>query len=170
MEVNYKKSVCLRIGFRFNYECSPVITCDGHILNWVQQFRYLGVFIDSASLFRCDFSDRKKAFYRSFNSIFGRVGRNASPEVIIELVKKKCLSLLLYASEVLPFSSSGYKSLDYVFNCAIRKVFSISSNDAVAYCREIFSISPVRDIISDRHNVFLFRLAKLDMLLGVVWS
>jgi hypothetical protein len=88
MEVNYRKSVCMRIGPRFNVECTQVITSHGHILNWVHQFRYLGVFIESASVFKCDFGDRKKYFYRSFNSIFGRVGRYASPEVIIELVKK----------------------------------------------------------------------------------
>jgi hypothetical protein len=50
MEVNYRKSVCMRIGPRFNVECTQVITSHGHILNWVHQFRYLGVFIESASV------------------------------------------------------------------------------------------------------------------------
>jgi hypothetical protein len=122
-----------------------------------------------ASIFKCDFVDRKKYFYRSFNSIFGRVGRYASPEVIIDLVKKKCLALPLYASEVLPFNSSGYKSLDYVINCVFRKVFSTNSNDITTYCREMFHIPPVRDIISDRRSTFLYRLAKVDIALGVIW-
>ena len=107
MEINYKKSVCMRIGSRFHVECSQIITSSGHILNWVQHLRYLGAYIESASLFKCDFSVRKKSFYRACNSKLGRVGRNASPEVIIELIKKKCLSSLLYGSEVLPVSSSG---------------------------------------------------------------
>jgi len=35
----------------------------------------------------------KRAVYRCFNAIFGKVGRIASDEVIIELFKKKCLAL-----------------------------------------------------------------------------
>ena len=123
--------------------------------------------MSSASLFKCDFSDRKKSFYRSFNSIFGHIGRNASAEVIIELVKKKCLPLLLYASEVLPFNSSDFKSLDYVINCAIRKIFLTNSNDVVLYCREIFGIASARDIVSNRRKVFLSRFAKIDSLLSM---
>jgi hypothetical protein len=167
MEVNYIKSVCMRIGPRFKSECAHITTGDGHILSWVEQCRYLGVIVSSASLFKCDFSDRKKSFYRSFNSIFGRIGRNASAEVIIELVKKKCLPLLLYASEVLPFNSSDFKSLDYVINCAIRKIFLTNSNEVILYCREIFGIASARDIVSNRRKVFLSRFAKIDSLLSM---
>jgi hypothetical protein len=48
--------------------------------------------------------------------MFGRVGRNASTEVIIELVKTKRFPILFYAIEDLPFNSNSYKYLDYVIN------------------------------------------------------
>jgi hypothetical protein len=104
--------------------------------------------VSSASLFEFDFSDRKKFFYTFFNSIFGRIGRDTSAKVIIELVKKESLPLLVFASEVLPFNSSGYKSLDYVINCAIRKILQTNSSVMILYCREIFGSMCLRKISS----------------------
>ena len=39
------------------------------------------------------------------NSIFGKVGRIASHDTVLHLVKSKCLPILLYGLEVLPFHS-----------------------------------------------------------------
>ena len=83
MQINYKKTVCMRIGPGFKRECINIIAGNGLVLNWVQQFRYLGTVILSSSQFKCNFNDCKKALYRAFNSTFGRIGRNASAEVII---------------------------------------------------------------------------------------
>ena len=170
MQINFKKSVCMRIGPRFKYDCAKIVVSGNHELCWVQHCRYLGVDIESASVFKCSFSERKKAFYRSFNCIFGKISRNASAEVIMELVRKKCISLLFYASEVLPFNSSNYNMLDYVINCAIRKIFFTNSNDVVAYCRDVFGIKSAKDIIAHRRQVFLGRLATVDSLLRVIWK
>jgi hypothetical protein len=51
---------------------------------WVLQFI-------SASSFTCSLTKVKQSFYMAFNSIFGKIGRMASEEVILELVKKKCM-------------------------------------------------------------------------------
>jgi len=40
-----------------------------------------------------------KSFYRSFNAVFGKVGRDASENVVVELLKTKCLSILSYGFE-----------------------------------------------------------------------
>ena len=170
MQINFKKSVCMRIGPRFKSECANIVASGGHELRWVQQCRYLGVDIESASVFRCNLGERKKAFYRSFNSIFGKIGRNASVEVTMELVCKKCIPLLYYASEVLPLNASNYSMFDYVVNGAIRKIFFTRSNDVVAYCREVFGILSAKDITSQRRRVFLERLAKIDSSLSVIWN
>ena len=42
----------------------------------------------------------KKGMYRAFNAVFGKVGRVASPDVLAQLVKTKCLPILYYAIEV----------------------------------------------------------------------
>ena len=53
--------------------------------------------------FKCSVDQAKRSFYRAANSIFARVlrvGRLASEEVLVQLLKHKCLSILLYALEV----------------------------------------------------------------------
>ena len=44
--------------------------------------------------------------YRAFNAVFGKVGRTASPGVVVELVKTKCLPVSSYGIEVCPVNKS----------------------------------------------------------------
>jgi len=66
----------------------------GNVVNWVTSSRYLGVHLESSVMFKTSFAANKAAFYREFNGIFGKIGRNTSEEVLFELVKTKCLSVL----------------------------------------------------------------------------
>ena len=51
----------------------------------------------------------------SINAIFGKVGRIASEEVILHLVKTKCLSILLYGLECYPLNKADTRSLDFAY-------------------------------------------------------
>jgi len=73
-----KKSYCIRIGPRFKIDCHPLVTKDNRELNRCGSIRYLGVYITSATVFRCSVSHNKQATYRAFNAIFGKGGRAAS--------------------------------------------------------------------------------------------
>jgi len=46
--------------------------------------------------FKCSVTQAKKSFHRSVNATFGKIGRLASEEVILQLVKTKCLPISLY--------------------------------------------------------------------------
>jgi len=50
------------------------------------------------------------------NSIFGKIGRCASEEVILQLISSKCIPILLYGLEVLPMQKYQLNSLDFVIN------------------------------------------------------
>jgi len=63
MSINSNKSVCMRIGPRFNKHCANISVKDGHELNWVQSCRYLGITVESASHFKCNIGEEKKSFY-----------------------------------------------------------------------------------------------------------
>ena len=56
----------------------------------------IGVYVIAARYYRCSHSNAKRSFYRAFNAIFGKIGWCASEEVIIELLKMKCILVLLY--------------------------------------------------------------------------
>ena len=105
MSLNSKKSVCIRIGARHDATCACITTLDGDLLNWVTSCRYLGIYFISSRYFKCSLDNSKKAFYRSFNSIFGKVGRSASEEVTIQLINAKCFPILLYGLDACSITS-----------------------------------------------------------------
>ena len=53
MIINVKKSSCLRVGPRHKVTCAEITTSDGNNLPWVNEIRYLGIFIVSFVSFRC---------------------------------------------------------------------------------------------------------------------
>jgi len=96
MRINPKKSSCIRFGARFRVECSNISTSDDSKLPWSDNFWYLGVYLRSSRSFACSFSYAKYSVYRAFKAVFGKVGRIASPDIVVQLVKTKCLPILWY--------------------------------------------------------------------------
>jgi len=87
MTTNVKKSCCRRIGPRCDVPCANIITLAGHVLLWTKEIKYLGIFIVQSRAFKCATDDAKCSFYRAANAIFGKVGRLASEEVTLQLIK-----------------------------------------------------------------------------------
>ena len=123
MAINNKKSACLRVGPRYDVRCKEITTSAGNSISWTNQMRYLGVFIVKSRVFKCDLDHAKRSFYRAVNAIFGRIGRIASEEVIIQLTKSKCIPVLIYGLEVCPLTKSDLKSLDFPVNRFFMKLF-----------------------------------------------
>ena len=55
------------------YVCCNIVNSEGHEVSWASEVRYLGIYNGAASSFKCSLSNAKRSFYRSFNSILGRV-------------------------------------------------------------------------------------------------
>ena len=102
MTINPAKSVCLRIGP--NWKSTPVniSTLDGSDISWQQSCRYLGIHIVAGRVFSCSPDNAKRSFYRAFNAVYCKIGGVASEEVVLHLVKSKCMPLLLYGTEAIP--------------------------------------------------------------------
>jgi len=56
-----------------------------------RELRYFYVYVLSSRQFKISLQNSKRSFYRAANSIFGKIGRIASENVIIQLVKGKCI-------------------------------------------------------------------------------
>ena len=54
------------------------------------------VYLISSEIFSISLDNAKKSFYRAFNALFSKVGRVASENVVVELLKTKCFPILLY--------------------------------------------------------------------------
>jgi len=104
MVINVKKCACLRVGARYNVPVRyrEMTTSTGNSVSLVNQMRYLGVFFVKSRVFKCDLDHVKRSFYRTANAIFGRISRIASEEVIIQLIKSKCIPVQVYGLEVCP--------------------------------------------------------------------
>ena len=99
---------------------------------WSSQVRYLGVYLVSSKALSCNYDLTKKSFYRAFNAIYGKVGRSASVDVVIELFKTKCMPILLYGLNACPVSTRQLKSLNHVVISCGRNMFNVNSFEIAA--------------------------------------
>jgi tRNA threonylcarbamoyladenosine modification (KEOPS) complex Pcc1 subunit len=155
MSLNSKKSVCIRVGARHDAKCACITTSDGDLLNWVISCRYLGIYFIASRQFKCSLDNSKKAFYRSFNSIFGKVGRSASEEVVLQLINVKCFPILLYGLDACPITVSDMRSLDFVLNRILMKLFNTSRIDIINECRVAFNLKLMSELVTARKVKFL---------------
>ena len=58
-----------------NAPCASISSFTVSTIPWVKELRYLGVYILQSRTFKCSLSNHRKAFYRSANAIFGKIGR-----------------------------------------------------------------------------------------------
>jgi uncharacterized protein YneF (UPF0154 family) len=165
MSLNSNKSVCMRIGPDFKRECAAIITKNGDSLRWVDRLRYLGVVFMSAKTFQASLADNKRSYYRSVNSVFSKVGRHASEEVLCKLVNSKCVPSLLYGLEAVPLTTSHRRTLDFVCNRTHMKIFRTRSLDIVTLCYEMMNISLYSVLIDSRKERFLMKFFNSDNLL-----
>ena len=84
--INVKKSSYIQIGHRCNVTCARNTTCHGQPLQWVSEFRYLGVFIVSSRFSNVHLCKLNVFFYAAANGLFGKFLNLASEEVILKFV------------------------------------------------------------------------------------
>jgi len=159
MALNAKKSVCMRFGPRYDKDCSSIVTSNGQELVWVKTCRYLGAYLVASINFKCLFDNAKKSYYRAFNSIFGKVGRHASEEVVVKLIQTKCLPVILYGLDACPVTAANKHSLDFVLTRSLMKLFQTGSNIIITECRRVFNMKLLSEMVVDRKLKFLSKYA-----------
>ena len=164
MAINFGKSACLRIGQRCDAACANIVSISGQTIPWVTKLRYLGIHIMNSRSFKCSFDTAKRSFYRAANAIFCKIGRRASEDVTLELVRTKCLPALLYGLEACPLRVSDCTSLDFVINRFFMKLFKTNSMEIVSYCRTIFQFELPSTQVSRRTQKFIVKYRLSDNL------
>ena len=81
--------------------------------------------------FKCSILEAKRCFYRGANAIFGKIGRLASEEVTLRLLKTKCIPVLLYGLEALQLHRSQISSFDFVINRFFMKMYNTNNIEIV---------------------------------------
>jgi hypothetical protein len=158
MSINVKKSVCIRFGPRFNIQCAELTSAFGGYIKWVSSCRYLGVFFISGRTFRCSFDNAKARFFRAFNALYSKVGRLASEEVVLSLLRCKCLPILFYATEACPLLLRTKNSLEFSITRIFMKLFCTGSPSIVKDCQRYFNFLPIKLQLVNRTANFLVKI------------
>ena len=85
MVINTRKSCSLSTCRTPQRLVSTCISA-GTAIPWVNEMRYLGIFIMRSRVFKCSLDHAKKSFYRAANVVFGKIVRVASEEVTLQLI------------------------------------------------------------------------------------
>ena len=70
----------------------------------------------SGRAFKCSFDHSKCQFFKALNAVFSKVGRFTSEEVVLNLIRAKCLPVLLYGVESCPMMVRDKKSMEFTVN------------------------------------------------------
>jgi len=109
----------------------------GRELQFVECFKYLGVYIVASKCFSCSsVKNVRMKFYRTFNSIYYRSNGASSEVVSVQLLKSYCLPFILYATEAIPLTKSSVRLLDNCVKQAVAKFFKVYNTDSIDLVRQ----------------------------------
>jgi len=83
---------------------------------------------------------------RAFSAIYENIRSLALVEVVVELLRTKCIPILLYRLGAYPVSSRQLRSSNYVVVSCARKNFN--SSEMVAECIKMFGISDIAETVA----------------------
>jgi len=78
-------------------------------------------------------------------------------DVIIQLLKMKCLPVMLYGVEFCALKKSQTESSQFAVNSSFMKIFNTKSMNVVSECLDMFNVLSVADYIAKRKCKFLTR-------------
>ena len=125
------------------------------------------VYIVRSCKFKCSFEAAKRSFYRSANSIFGKIGRIASEETTLQLIRSKCIPALLYGLEACPMNKSDLWSLDFVVDRLLMKLFKTANIQIVRECQKNFGFELPSVILDKRCSKFISKYNACVMCHGL---
>jgi len=76
-------------------------------------------------------------------SVFSNVGRFASEKVVLDLIRNKCLPVLLYGVEACPMLVRDKRSLELTVTRPLMKLFQAGYATVVGDCMHFFYFLPV---------------------------
>ena len=152
--LNVEKCYCIRVGHRFDKPCASLSSVNGGEIIWCQKLRYLGVWITASRSFKCDFSEARISFNRAANCILGKIGSSASEEVLVHLLKIKCLPILLYGTEATGIINREASALDFALRRFVIKIFKCSDRNIIDNVYEFMSISNPSELVQKRSDRF----------------
>ena len=130
---------------------------NGVPVQWVNEWKYLGVLLKSGPRFSCSVTERVKSFYRSLNSIL-RIDGRSDDMVLLKLIETQCVPILTYAIEIIEIINRDEKrSLRVAYNSVFRKLFGYRIFESVTNLQHSLKRMTWEELVEKRRNGFLSR-------------
>ena len=155
---NVKKSKILFFG-KAKTDQIQILTLNNKPLEFVSQWKYLGVTLVHGPRFGCCIEETLCKFYRALNSIL-RINGRSDDLVMLRLIESHCISILSYAIEVLRVADRKQRSKMRVsYNSAFRKLFNYSWRESVTNLQHSLGRLTWEELIEKRKNKFMSKIA-----------
>ena len=154
--LNTKKSRNLYFGKRTTISYN--VTLNGGIVEWADEWVYLGVTLKSSKSFDCSVTDRIKKFYRCSNSIF-RIDGRSNGMVTLRLIETHCVPILTYAIEIIEvLNRDERRQLRVAYNSIFRKIFNYRWSESVSALQGFLERPTWEQLVERRRSGFVNRL------------
>ena len=137
---------------------------NGMELDFVAQWKYLGITITSGVSFSCTSQKILNTFYRSANSVLN-VTRRPSECILMKILHDISVPHLTYACDVIDFPAKEMNRLHVAVNDAIRKIFTFSRWESVKTLRESFGYLSITEVFTKRKRTFLQKIPRMGNLI-----
>ena len=131
MKINVTKSDCIRVGPRFKFIDSIIITIGNDTISWSHEIKYLGLYIVSGKHFSVNLHYCKMKFFRSLNSILSKIGDTNALTLILSLTSSNCYPILMYGLQSMRLTKSQVNRLQYAYNSVFFKLFRTFKSDII---------------------------------------
>ena len=137
-------------------------TLNGVPVEWVSEWKYLGIVLKSGSRFGCSITERVKAFYRSLNSIL-RIDGRSDDMILLQLVESHCVPILTYGIEVVSVADRDERrSLRVAYNSVFRRIFGYRIFESVSTLQHSLGRQTWEELVERKRNGFVQRARNCD--------
>ena len=158
--LNVKKTKNLYFGKKLSFNFKPVL--NDTPIEWVKEWKYLGVTLKSGPRFNCSITERVKAFYRSLNSIL-RIEGHSEDMIMLQLIETNCIPILTYAIETVHvINRDERRSLRVAYNSVYRKLFGYRIFESVTDLQHSLKRPTWEELVDQRRSGFLRRARLCD--------
>ena len=158
--LNARKTKNMFFGRVKNFHFRP--TLNGTPIDWVVEWKYLGVILRSGPRFGCSVTERVKSFYRSLNSILRIEGRS-DDLILLQLIETHCVPILTYAIETIEIANRDERrSLRVAYNSVLRKLFGYRQFESVTNLQHILHRCTWEELVEQRKCGFLRRARRCN--------
>ena len=153
--LNAKKTKNMVFGKKA--KTNVVLSLNGIPIEWVTEWRYLGVILVAGAKYGCSVKDRVKSFYRSLNAILRIEGRS-NDLILLQLIEAHCVPILSYAIEVTDVSNRDERrSMRVAYNSVFRKIFGYRTFESVTNLQHSLYRCTWEELLEKRQSGFLRR-------------